>query len=175
MDALSVRGLIAFKRCIILEMANLPAPPNKSSQPTLDPKRAKIASLLAGGVSHKTIARKLAKGDPKKAKVWREKLRRWMMTDEAFQQAVAAGAMAELRLAVPATTQALIDVATKRKRVDAIKLTFEASGFHNPRVQHEHSGEIQVSLNIPRPGKQEALNPGKDAESPVVDAEVVDD
>jgi hypothetical protein len=53
-----------------------------------------------------------------------------------------------------------------RGRPDAIKVLFEASGFHNPRVRHEHSGEIKIKLDMPRPAF------GSDDE--VVDADVVD-
>jgi hypothetical protein len=37
-------------------------------------------------------------------------------------------------------------------RVDGIKLVFESSGFYNPRVQHEHGGDIKITIrNAPRP------------------------
>lgn len=126
-------------------------------------------------MNYRTLARKIAKGDQRKAKLWRGRIRYWMASSPAFQEAVATAAMGELRLAVPKTTQALISVATKRKRVDAIKLVMEASGFHNPRIQHEHSGDIQITLSMPRPGQQESLNPGKEDPGPIVEADVVEE
>lgn len=63
-------------------------------------------------------------------------------------------------------TDALIRRAAKG-RPDAIKLAYEASGFHNPRVKHDHSGEINIKLDMPRPKQVES--------GEVVDAEVVED
>jgi hypothetical protein len=53
----------------------------------------------------------------------------------------------------------------KRGRIDAAKLLMESTGFHNPRVKHEHSGDIKLTLNIPRPS----------FDGEVADADVVDD
>jgi hypothetical protein len=53
---------------------------------------------------------------------------------------------------------------------DAVKLVFEATGFYSPRVQHEHSGDINIKLQIPRPaGEIEA------SAEDVTDADVVED
>jgi len=58
-----------------------------------------------------------------------------------------------------------------RGRTDSIKLLFELTGFHSPRVQHDHSGEIEIKLTgMHRPPRTvDQLGP------PVVDAEVVED
>lgn len=61
----------------------------------------------------------------------------------------------------------------KRGRTDAIKLGLEMTDIHNPKVKHQHSGDISINLNMPRPGRvenQTALEDGN-----VVDAEVVED
>jgi hypothetical protein len=51
----------------------------------------------------------------------------------------------------------------------AIRLLFEATGFHNTKVKHEHSGDITVKLEgIPRP------EPVVEEDHDIVDAEVVD-
>jgi len=57
-----------------------------------------------------------------------------------------------------------------RGRVDAVKLLFESSKFHSPKMQHEHSGEVHIKLDLPRPTP--VLNEGEGEE--IVDAEVVD-
>lgn len=37
------------------------------------------------------------------------------------------------------------------RKTDAAKLTFEMTGLHNTKVKHEHSGDIKISLDVPRP------------------------
>lgn len=157
-------------------MADLPATQNKTST-SLTPVQAKIAESLGDGVNYRKIAKVLAKGDPKKAKMWRSRIRYWASNVPAFQLAVADAAKGELIMGVPQSSRALIKRAS-RGRVDAIKLAYEASGFYNPRIQHEHSGDIKVTIDIPRPervderpGNSSAAGPGPE----VVDAEVVED
>lgn len=75
--------------------------------------------------------------------------------------------------AIPEITEALVRRAT-RGRPDAIKLALEIAGIHNPRVSHEHSGDITVTLaSVPRP--EPVVNPNAQLEEPVVDAEVVEE
>jgi hypothetical protein len=67
---------------------------------------------------------------------------------------------AEVMLGTPSIAGALVRRASKGN-VPAAKLAMEASGFHNPRVKHEHTGDIKVTIdNAPRP--------------PVVEDDVVD-
>lgn len=155
-------------------VADLPAVQPKSS---LTPVQDLITDYLAEGHPPGKIARALAKGDEKKAKVWRRRIRNWSYGDVAFQQALAMKAKGELILSVGETTKAVVKRAG-RGRIDAAKLVYEASGFHNPRVQHEHSGDIKVTLDIPRPtpvderpGNSSAGGPAEE----VVDAEVLED
>ena len=65
-----------------------------------------------------------------------------------------------LEVGLRAKGQMLVDLApavaavgkrARRGRTDAAKIIMEATGFHNPKVKHEHSGEISVKLDIPRP------------------------
>jgi hypothetical protein len=82
-------------------------------------------------------------------------------------------ANAILILNLPQATQALARRAG-RGRPDAIKLAYEVTGFHNPKVQHEHSGDISISINsMSRPPKTETTT--GQLEEPIVDAEVVED
>jgi hypothetical protein len=62
-----------------------------------------------------------------------------------------------------------------RGRVDAVKLALAVSGMHSDKVSHEHSGNIEISVSIPRPSTTvDQLGPGKDTES-FVDADVVEE
>lgn len=127
-----------------------------------------VLNALLDGLDPNTLARKLARGDQRKAKRYRQLFRRWMQ-DPRFAGALAVGARVDLQLAAPSLGAALVKRA-QRGRVDAIKLGWEVSGFHNPRVkhEHEHSGEITINLkaiNRPQPVLDEA---------PVVDATVVE-
>jgi hypothetical protein len=61
-------------------------------------------------------------------------------------------------------------------RVDAIKLSFESSGFHNPRIQHDHGGEVQITIrNAPRPDRVEEEYLGDTQLNTVMDADVVEE
>lgn len=73
-----------------------------------------------------------------------------IITDPRILDSVVADAKLELMLALPQAARALGQKAG-RGYENAIKLLFEASGFHNPRIRHEHSGDIKITLDIPRP------------------------
>jgi hypothetical protein len=158
------------------DVARLPATQNQSSPgPNTNLKRQKkIRKLLEQGYTHTEIARKLAPDDKLKQRLIRKSVLRLVASDQQIQQDIAAEVKGDQILALPVATSALIKRAA-RGRVDAIKLLYEASGFHNPRVQHEHSGDIKISLDIPRPAARE-IGPGKEEDGqPIVDAEVVEE
>lgn len=116
-------------------------------------------------------AKKLAKGDARKAKLWRERWRNWM-TQEEFQTMVAEMAMARLRGGVPAIVDALVRRASKGN-VPAIKLALEASGFWSPRSQVEHTGEIAINFRgIERPPL--VVDEDNTVEGDIQEADVVD-
>jgi len=87
-----------------------------------------------------------------------------IITDPRIKASVVADAQLEIMLAMPMAARALGRKAG-RGYENAIKLLFEASGFHNPRVRHEHSGDIKITLDIPRPNFEAETVP---------DAEVVE-
>lgn len=60
----------------------------------------------------------------------------------------------------------------KRGRMDAAKVVMAQTGFHNEKVSHEHGGEIQINVSIPRPPPVEDR---LGIEEPIVDADVVED
>jgi hypothetical protein len=89
--------------------------------------------------------------------------------NEAVQAELRELSEGEIILGQPAAARALVKRA-ERGRVDAIKLMFEISGLHNPKVlhDHEHSGEITINFkSVGRP--QPVLD-----EETVVDADVVE-
>lgn len=133
-----------------------------------------VLAALADGKTAPQIARRLAKGDRKKAQQIRAKLRRWACQPE-FRQAIFDVANGNMILALPGVTDAALTRAALYGKPDSVKLVWEATGFHNPKVSHEHSGDIQLHINIPRPERtQDTLGPGKDPES-YVDADVVEE
>jgi hypothetical protein len=74
----------------------------------------------------------------------------------------------QLVLGLPRAGNALISRASKGN-VPAIKLLMEAAGFYNPRVQHDHTGDIKIELKgLNRPGLTSD-------EQPVVEATVVEE
>jgi hypothetical protein len=116
------------------------------------------------------VARKLAPNDRHERKKIRARVRRLAASDPVFQARIGELAHGHLIMSLGTAVRGL-ERAAGRGRSDAIKLLFEATGFHHTKTQHEHSGEIKVKLEIPRP-------PVLDDEGrpePVVDADVVED
>jgi hypothetical protein len=130
---------------------------------------ALIVRRLASGQTINAIAKALHKKFPRRAvSTWRYHILRTVGRSEWVQQELAMVGRSELMGAVPGAA-AGVGRMSKRGRTDAAKLIFEATGFHNPRVKHEHSGDVSITLNIPRP--QPVVNEdGYD----VVDADVVE-
>jgi hypothetical protein len=124
-----------------------------------------IVDLMADGMRHTQIAKKLAPDDKKKQKAIRAKIRR-MAQGEAFQLDVARQARALKVLGLLPSTEALVRKAAAG-RVDAIKLLFESSGYYSPKSEVNHSGEVQITIKgLPRPERVE--------DETIADAEVID-
>jgi hypothetical protein len=150
---------------MIWDVALLPEPINRKSE-AVERAQAVFLDSLADGKNYKEIAEQLAKGDPRKAKNWRQRFRNWVIRDEEFAQQLAAVSHAEVVLGTPSIAGALVRRASKGN-IPAAKLAFEASGFHYPRVKHEHTGDIKVTIaNAPRPPEV--------VDEQVSDAEVVE-
>lgn len=138
-------------------------------------KRIKIVGLLFQGHTAEQIACKL---DPKRGRKYRRvrgQVLRVAAESPEIQALEAGKAHGEMVLATHPVAQAVIKRAL-RGRTDAAKLIFEASGFHNPKVKHEHSGDITVNLgSVPRPERVD--NPAAPAleDGTVVDATVVEE
>lgn len=130
-----------------------------------------IASLLAQGKRPNEIAKLIHPEDKVARKKLRMKLWHRVRHDAMLASAVGHEAQAEMLLGLGPATKALTRRAAKG-RPDAIKLLYEASGFHNPKVKHEHSGDIKIELSMPRPERVETVDANDDD---VIDAEVVEE
>ena len=152
-------------------MATLPARQQQSTE--IEPIKQKIADLLADGVPVGKIAKRLGKDDPKAVRQWRHKIRRWVYTDDAFAQALARASKGEAAVQLVGAVEA-VGRRAKRGRVDAFKVLGEFSGMHNPKVNHEHSGEVKITLaTMPRP---EPVKTEDSVDSDAIqEAEIVDD
>jgi hypothetical protein len=123
-----------------------------------------LADHIANGLHPKTIARRIHPHDGAKRRRLYKKLR-WIALRDArvanqVREDVHLGMMVDLVPAVAAVGQR-----AKRGRVDAMRYISEASGFHSNKVQHEHSGEISIKLDLPRPKYEQEI----------VEADVVDE
>jgi hypothetical protein len=150
-------------------VASLPAERNESSVQNARA-GASIAELIYQGKDLKEIAAQLYPENSKKARRHRREfisrvyeLAAW---DQDFQSALVTRSKAILTLSLPAVTERLVTRARRLGKPQEVKLVFEASGFHNPRVQHDHSGSVEIKLTIPRPELPEKAK--------VVDAEAVE-
>lgn len=126
-----------------------------------------LDTMVDQGLNYREVAEKLAKGNKKKAKAWRSRWRVWIQ-EPTFQEMLHAITMGEMRSGLPELTAALVRRASKGN-VPAIKLAMEASGYYNPRMEHHHSGKIEIELKgVTRP----AITVDEDS---VVDADVVEE
>lgn len=146
-----------------MAVANLPAKIPQSSVP--DDYAEALARQISQGIHPKDIALRLHPKDRAARRRAYKRLRSLALEDPRVAANVVADAKLALIVALGPTIEALGRHA--QRRPDAAKLVLEASGFHNPRVQHEHSGDIKITLDMPRPKFV-------DNEEAVVDAEVVD-
>lgn len=153
-------------------MANLPA---LVDEPSLE-KIAVLVNHAANGRTPEELSRKLFPGSSRTARRSRRKFEDQCYglaaNDPRFQTLIANRAKGKLIWHLGDVAEALVRRATiGGARIDAMKLALEASGFHNPRVQHDHSGEVKLTLNIPRP----PVLDDEGGPEKVVDAEVVED
>lgn len=88
--------------------------------------------------------------------------------DSKLQESIVGRARFNMMAGLPEASAALARRAG-RGNVPAIKLVYEATGLHNPRVQHEHSGDITIHMDIPRPTFTQDVD-----STAVEDAEVVE-
>jgi hypothetical protein len=130
----------------------------------------KVRRLLAKGWDPVEIAEELSGGDKKKALSIRTQIYR-LAEDEKVQLAIGQASKGAATLAVLPATEALVRRAT-RGNIPAIKLLYEASGFHSSQIDHKHSGKVEIAFT----GVQRApLIVDETAAGPIVDADVVEE
>lgn len=103
-----------------------------------------VLAMIESDLTPPQLARKLAKGDPRKAKAWRMRYQRWRQ-DPEFEKIVASGVSGQMVMGLPQAANALIRRAAKGN-VPAIKLLMEATGFYSPKTQVDHTGEIAITI-----------------------------
>lgn len=123
-----------------------------------------IVKLLRAGWQPREIAERFAPDNPKKARHLIREAQRIAGLDPQVRAYYTQAAAGILVSSIPEAAEGLADRAAGG-RPDAAKLLFEATGFHNSRVDHNHTGEVKLTLDMPRP-------PAVDAD--VEDADVVD-
>jgi hypothetical protein len=145
-------------------VAHLPVRANEHSEV----QAARVRALIDKGWTTHQIASKLSGNEPKKYKVIRAQLRRILATDDRYQVKVGLEAKGALIEGTVDMADAMVRRASKGN-VPAAKLAMEMSGFHNPRVDHHHSGKIEIELKgVHRPP------PVVDESEAITDAEVVE-
>jgi hypothetical protein len=126
--------------------------------PQLTKQQEEILFLLNDGETVASIARKLAPDDPKRQKTLRSKIRRLSQNMVFAEQMHKSASWTEL-LYLGAAARALGERASKGN-ILAIKLLFETARHYSPHMNHEHSGEIKISIenkSVPRPKPQEEV------------------
>jgi hypothetical protein len=143
-----------------MELARAP----QASQMELTTAQIKVLEALSDGMTVRTVAERIGGADMAKRKLWRRRIRYWLKEDAAFRAELGLAAQTQMMSdLIPAT--AALGRRAARGRVDAIRLLYEASGFHNPKVQHNHEHSGTIDINLKMGGRPE----------PVVDAEVVEE
>ena len=147
-------------------MANLPA--RTTGVPT---RVHKLRKLILKGWTVDEIVEALGRGDKRRERTIKQQIRRLASEDEWLQQHIGAAAKGALILGMEDVTDAIVRRASKGN-MPAAKLAMEASGFHNPRMDHHHSGKIEVEFK----GINRAPLVVDDiAAEPIVDATVVEE
>jgi hypothetical protein len=117
----------------------------------------KIRKLLEKGYTPPQIAKAMAKRGMGTEKTIRRQAQKLAGQEKGFLF----GQLSEVRgmglTAAPDAMNGLIRRA-RAGRPDAVKLLFEVTGIHNPKMQHEHSGDISIRLELPRPTPPKAID-----------------
>lgn len=145
-----------------------------------DKLRSLIVKELSQGGNEVSIARKLVplgsgdrpgKGDNLKRQLIRERIRRMIANDPRTVAAIHEAAISLAQQGVLPAILGMNEMAARGK-MDAVRPLLEMTGVHNPKKQVEHSGTVEIVMNIPRPPQAGAaeLESGD-----VIDAEVVEE
>lgn len=137
-----------------------------STRPPLsDGQLSALLEACSRGIHPRELAKRLHPHDRQARRVAYRRLMHHMLYDERVAQAIREEVQVSFMVGLPPAGRALSNRSAARD-VRAIKLLLEATGVHNPRIQHEHSGEIRIKFDIPRPTFE--------SDDDIVDADVVE-
>jgi hypothetical protein len=142
-----------------------PAFPNANPRPSRRPRSDKIRRLLDQGYKPRQIAKVMARRGMGKHPAILRQAYQLAGQNKNFQEHQAARAKGIILSDMEGIMSGLLRRA-RTGRPDAVKLALEMTGVHNPKMQHEHSGDISIRLELPRPTPPKAID--------VPDADVVD-
>lgn len=150
-----------------MEPSNLPMLP--ASAPDVHRRWLEVISdELCDGETPQKLAKRIYPDDESAQRKFKRRLHKFAVRDEEFQRLMYEKAQANLILGLGIAAEALSRRAGSGY-TPAVKLIMEATGFHNPRVRHDHTGEVKVTIDIPR-APELAGEAGQ-----VVDADVVEE
>ena len=116
------------------------------------------------------MAHKMSRGNRRKRRRARLRILRVLATDRELGARIDAYTHGILKGYQMDVAESLGKVAVSGK-YQSQKLLLEATKFHNPKVDHNHSGDIKITVEMPRPPRR--VDPAVDGS--VEDAEVVED
>jgi len=138
-----------------MTMAYLPVPVRDTDP--LTTREQKIIDLLFKGWTPAQIARRLSGGDLKRRKSVAAQCYLAIARCEEFQLYQGAVAKGIMIWNLPEVAEALCRRGRKGN-VMAAKLLYEATGFYSPKMQHDHTGEIRITVaTMPRPEEVEDI------------------
>lgn len=109
-----------------------------------------LMGLLRRGEHPMDTVKRLYPRDRQAQRVTYRKLKTAILYDPRVAELLREESQLALAVGLVPTVNALVRRAA-RGNVPAQKLVLEATGVHNPRVRHEHSGEITIKFDAPRP------------------------
>lgn len=142
--------------------------PSKVSTPLPESAVEALVEACARGESPYTVAKRIHPTDRVARQRLRRRLIRAMSRDPRIAKAICEQAKVEMLVGLIPASKKLASRA--ERKTDATKLLFETTGFHNPRMKHEHSGEVKITMDIPRPSFVDA-----NAQIDIPEADVVED
>lgn len=132
-------------------VASLPATiPRKPEKVLTESQVDALVGQLSLGVHPRVIARRLQPHDRVARRKAYYRLVNAVVYDSRVAERLRTEVMMEMMVGLGPATRALVARSASRN-VQAIKLLYEATGVHNTKVKHEHSGEIRIKFDVPRP------------------------
>jgi hypothetical protein len=123
-----------------------------------------LVDQISRGIHPLTIAKRMHPTDRVARRRLYRQLHRAILGDTRVAARLQERLQIEMMVGLGPTVRNLVRLASNNRDPKNIQLLLEATGFHNPKVQHQHSGEITIKMDIPRPT----------FEGTVVDADVVE-